>query len=137
MFTSAACTVTPWAERAWKCGYPERFAQQALGHNSQAVHHAYSKPAEVTVPSLDDGEKQWRKNPQEMQKPKLVPVDFHAPQAAPSSTANELPVAAGVRVRSWARGDGVARWGVFLIAAGPRLAASSVPAMEFANSPRE
>ena len=21
--------------------YPERFAQQALGHNSQAVHHAY------------------------------------------------------------------------------------------------
>ena len=32
-------------------GYPERFAQQALGHNSKAVHHAYSKHAEVTVPS--------------------------------------------------------------------------------------
>ena len=30
-----------WAERALKCGYPERFAQQALGHNSKAVHHAY------------------------------------------------------------------------------------------------
>ncbi|MEY2410607.1 MAG: hypothetical protein QOF48_3277 [Verrucomicrobiota bacterium] len=29
-----------WAERALKCGYPERFAQQALGHNSKAVHHA-------------------------------------------------------------------------------------------------
>ncbi len=43
-----------WAERALKCGYPERFAQQALGHNSKAVHHAYSKRAEVTVPSLDD-----------------------------------------------------------------------------------
>jgi len=28
-----------WAERALKCGYPERFAQQALGHNSKAVHH--------------------------------------------------------------------------------------------------
>jgi integrase len=48
-----------WAERALKCGYPERFAQQALGHNSKAVHHAYAKHAEVTVPSLDDWEKGW------------------------------------------------------------------------------
>jgi hypothetical protein len=40
------------------------------------VHHAYSKHAEVTVPSLDDWEKQWKQNPQEMQKPKLVPLDF-------------------------------------------------------------
>lgn len=40
-----------WAERALKCGYPERFDQQALGHNSKAVHHAGSKHAEVTVPS--------------------------------------------------------------------------------------
>jgi hypothetical protein len=29
-----------WAERALKCGFPERFAQQALGHNSKAVHAA-------------------------------------------------------------------------------------------------
>ena len=65
-----------WAERALKCGYPERFAQQALGHNSKAVHHAYSKHAEVTVPSLDDWEKQWQKNPQGMDKPKVVAVDF-------------------------------------------------------------
>lgn len=43
-----------WAERALKCGYPEQFAQQALGHNSKAVHHAYLKQAEVTVPSLDN-----------------------------------------------------------------------------------
>jgi integrase len=71
-----------WEERALKCGYPERFAQQALGHNSKAVHHAYSKHAEVTVPSLDDWEKQWQKNPQELQKPKLVPVDFQANQHA-------------------------------------------------------
>lgn len=48
-----------WAERALKCGYPERFAQQALGHNSKAVHNAYAKHAEVTVPSLDDWEKGW------------------------------------------------------------------------------
>jgi integrase len=29
-----------WAERAKTCGYPERFAQEALGHNSKAVHRA-------------------------------------------------------------------------------------------------
>jgi integrase len=49
-----------WAERALQCGYPERFAQQALGHNSKAVHHAYAKHAEVTVPSLEDWETQWK-----------------------------------------------------------------------------
>jgi site-specific recombinase XerD len=48
-----------WAERALKCGYPERFAQQALGHNSKTVHRAYAKHAEVTVPSLDDWEKEF------------------------------------------------------------------------------
>lgn len=29
-----------WAERAKVAGYPERFAQEALGHNSRAVHQA-------------------------------------------------------------------------------------------------
>jgi len=32
-----------WAERARKAGYPERFAQEALGHNSKAVHRAYAR----------------------------------------------------------------------------------------------
>ena len=32
-----------WAERAKTCGYPERFAQEALGHNSVAVHRAYPR----------------------------------------------------------------------------------------------
>jgi integrase len=71
-----------WAERALKCGYPERFAQQALGHNSKAVHHAYSKHAEVTVPSLDDWEKEWGKNSQRNVQPKLLPVDFRPPAEA-------------------------------------------------------
>lgn len=66
-----------WAERALKCGYPERFAQQALGHNSKAVHHAYSKRAEVTVPSLDDWENEWKKNPAGIQK-KVVSDEFRA-----------------------------------------------------------
>jgi integrase len=49
-----------WAERARTCGYPERFAQQALGHNSRAVHHAYARKAQVRVPSLEDYERQYR-----------------------------------------------------------------------------
>ncbi len=86
-----------WAERALKCGYPERFAQQALGHNSKAVHHAYSKHAEVTVPSLDDWEKEWQKNPQRIAQPKLLPVDFRTPQPVPAATdALSEPVTAAV-----------------------------------------
>lgn len=45
-----------WAERARKCGYPQRFAQEALGHNSKAVHAAYAKKAEVRIPSLEQWE---------------------------------------------------------------------------------
>jgi integrase len=47
-----------WAERAKQCGYPERFAQEALGHNSKAVHRAYSRKAKVKLPSLGSYEKQ-------------------------------------------------------------------------------
>ncbi len=71
-----------WAERALTCGYPERFAQQALGHNSKAVHYAYSKRAEVTVPSLEDWEKEWKNNPQASPAAKVLAVDFHSPQRA-------------------------------------------------------
>jgi len=45
-----------WAERAKTCGYPERFAQEALGHNSVAVHRAYAKKAKVKIPSLEEYE---------------------------------------------------------------------------------
>ena len=37
--------------------YPERFAQEALGHNRKAVHHAYAKRALMKIPSLEDYEK--------------------------------------------------------------------------------
>jgi len=47
-----------WAERAKMCGYPERFAQEALGHNSKAVHRAYARKAKVKLPSLESYEKQ-------------------------------------------------------------------------------
>lgn len=83
-----------WAEWALKWGYPERFAQQALGHNCKAVHHAFSKNTEITVPSLDDWEKGWRKAEGARRKaeaedrmpdtgfqmPAMVPVDFQVAQ---------------------------------------------------------
>jgi integrase len=46
-----------WAQRAKVCGYPERFAQEALGHNSKAVHRACARGAQVKLPSLEDYEK--------------------------------------------------------------------------------
>ena len=46
-----------WAERAKIAGYPERFAQLALGHNSKAVHRAYAKKAQVTLPPLEEYER--------------------------------------------------------------------------------
>jgi hypothetical protein len=82
--------------------YPERFAQQALGYNSKAVHHAYSKHAEVTVPSLDDWEKQWKKNPQGIMKPAVVQMDFQAAQvgdAAENAGVSAVAVSAGYGAR--------------------------------------
>jgi integrase len=44
------------AERMKTSGYPERFAQQALGHASKAVARAYAKKAQVKLPSLEEYE---------------------------------------------------------------------------------
>jgi Phage integrase family. len=38
---SLHCYRYAWAERAKSAGYPERFAQEALGHKSAAVHRAF------------------------------------------------------------------------------------------------
>jgi integrase len=46
-----------WAERAKTVGYPERFAQEALGHRSKAVHRAYARKAQVTLPPLEEYER--------------------------------------------------------------------------------
>jgi hypothetical protein len=43
-------------ERAKVAGYPEWFAQLALGHNSKAVHRDYARPAQVKLPALEDYE---------------------------------------------------------------------------------
>jgi integrase len=54
-----------WAERARQVGYPERFAQQALGHGSKAVARAYAKKAQVRLPSLEEYERKIIPLPQE------------------------------------------------------------------------
>jgi integrase len=72
-----------WAERALKCGFPERFAQPALGHNSKAVHRAYAKHAEVTVPSLADWEKDWQENPQRSGQTISLTMNFSLPMVPP------------------------------------------------------
>jgi hypothetical protein len=63
-----------WAERAKTCGYPERFAQLALGHNSKAVHRAYAKKAQVTLPPLEEYEREHEQ--------KVVPL-VNAPRHEP------------------------------------------------------
>jgi integrase len=49
-----------WAERAKAAGYPERYAQVNLGHNSKAMARAYSRKAEVQMPSLSEWERQQK-----------------------------------------------------------------------------
>lgn len=45
-----------WAQRAKACGYPQRFAQEALGHGSRAIHEAYARGAIVVCPALEEYE---------------------------------------------------------------------------------
>jgi len=49
-----------WAERAKQCAFSERYAQSALGHNSKAVHRAYARRAEVTIPALESFEREMK-----------------------------------------------------------------------------
>ena len=50
----------------------------------------YSKHTEVTVPLLDDFEKQWKKNPQGIVKPAVVQVDFRSDETDLRSGASEV-----------------------------------------------
>lgn len=69
-----------WAERAKECGYPERFAQQNLGHASKAVTRAYAKKAHVIIPSLNE------------YKEKVIPVEFPSKAKTPANV--EAPAGA-------------------------------------------
>ena len=70
---------TAWAERAKVAGYPERFAQLALGHNSKAVHRAYAKKAQVTLPPLEEYEREHDQ--------KIVPLTTPRPVESALATA--------------------------------------------------
>ncbi len=50
-----------WAERSADAGYPERYAQRAMGQNSKIVHRAYAKKAQGELPSLEVYEEAKRK----------------------------------------------------------------------------
>jgi len=69
-----------WAERAKTAGYPERWAQVALGHNSKAWARYYSKGAEVVLPSLET----WKPDAGN-----VVAVQFHPQPGAPAATEKE------------------------------------------------
>jgi len=73
-----------WAERAKTVGYPERYAQEALGHKSKAVHRAYAKKARVELPSLESYEK------------KIVPMPRVSAATAPTNGSNAAPAASQV-----------------------------------------
>ena len=75
-----------YAERARRAGYPLRFAEEALGHNSKAVHRAYARHAEIRVPCLEDWE-------QVMQAKTLV-VDFNTLSEPPALTSLPSQMAA-------------------------------------------
>ncbi len=46
-----------WAERARAAGYPERYAQETLGHQSSTFARSYAKRAQVELPPLEQYEK--------------------------------------------------------------------------------
>lgn len=69
-----------WAQRAKQCGYPERFAQEALGHNSKAVHRAYARDAKMELPSLESFEKKSKQG-------KILPFPAVATAPKPSEAA--------------------------------------------------
>lgn len=70
-----------WAERAKTCGYPERFAQEALGHNSIAVHRAYAKKAQVALPPLEEYEKRAENLISIVRPKKTINVNSHNTQS--------------------------------------------------------
>jgi integrase len=79
-----------WAERAKQAGYPERWAQAALGHASRAVHEAYAKSARIACPPLEDYESKIIPLARQPKEPRNSPDASSAPGNAvecPSKTA--------------------------------------------------
>src|SRR4030095_11580015 len=64
-----------WAERARAAGYPERWAQNALGHNSRAVHEAYARGALAVCPPLESYEMQIAETQRNALRQQIVRAD--------------------------------------------------------------
>ena len=81
-----------WAERAKMAGYPERYAQEALGHKSKAVHRSYARKARVELPPLEEYEKlraEGKVIPLQIQNGKPVVASARTPQANVVNVAPE------------------------------------------------
>lgn len=65
-----------WAQRAAEAGYPERWAQQALGHGSKAVHRAYARKAEATVPTPEAWLKEIEEKARKESNGNVIEFDF-------------------------------------------------------------
>ena len=68
------------------------------------MHHAYAKHAEVTVPSLDDWEKQWKENPQQITPPKVLLVNFRSVPVATDNRDADADCATKLKIEAWEMG---------------------------------
>jgi hypothetical protein len=83
-----------WAERAQAAGYPERYAQTALGHGSRAVHRSYAKQARVICPSLEQHENKMIPFPglsTEQSVPAVMGAPSVPPRSGPQSPSSMAP----------------------------------------------
>jgi integrase len=63
-----------WAERAREAGYPERAAQEVLGHGSKAVHRAYARKANPQLVTIGA----WKKR---QPASNVIPIKFDKAEA--------------------------------------------------------
>ncbi len=78
-----------WAERARTVGYPERYAQETLGHQSSTFARFYSKRASVVLPPLEQYEK---RNTPSAPPPAPAPNIISLPAPEPTVTATGTTV---------------------------------------------
>ncbi|EEF57617.1 tyrosine-type recombinase/integrase [Pedosphaera parvula] len=78
-----------WAQRTLESAYPERYAQEALGHASKAVHRMYAKSRNVKIPPLEDYENRPGSG-------NVIPLRFEQPcDPAPTSQASSVALVKG------------------------------------------
>lgn len=75
-----------WAERARAAGYPERYAQETLGHQSSTFTRFYSKRASVELPPLEQYEKRNAPSAPPPTAPASNIISLPAPEAAATIT---------------------------------------------------